>query len=191
MKPWFGVKSYKNKQCAVLVALRIHFTGWLCCSSTSALVLYIQIIIIKNVSSSTSHKKTPSFRLYVHTSYENLWPNPSPNAFPKLCERFSACFALEGRGTVPSFKFFLRLCMMSWGHFYVTERFCDFLKRHNLLIKIQPCLTFLWTTFCPYFLFLPTKPLSILVLAPLLHIICTNFLHFFGAIWEKFELCLV
>ena len=43
-------------------------------------------------------------------------PNPSPDAFPKLCERFSA-----------------RL-----GQFYVMERFCDFLKRHNLSIKLQP-----------------------------------------------------
>jgi hypothetical protein len=26
-------------------------------------------------------------------------PNPSPNAFPKLCERFSGRFLLKGRGT--------------------------------------------------------------------------------------------
>ena len=31
-------------------------------------------------------------------------PNPSPNAFPKLCKRFSARFQLIGRGTVPSFS---------------------------------------------------------------------------------------
>jgi hypothetical protein len=31
-------------------------------------------------------------------------PNPSPNAFPKLCERLSARFQKKGRGrTVPSF----------------------------------------------------------------------------------------
>ena len=46
-------------------------------------------------------------------------------------------------------KFSLRLSMISWGQFYVTERFCDLLIRHNLLIKLQPWLTFLWTTFCP------------------------------------------
>ena len=50
-------------------------------------------------------------------------------------------------------KFFLRLSMISLGQFYVTERFCNFLKRHNLLIKLQPWLTFLWTTFCPCFLY--------------------------------------
>ena len=46
----------------------------------------------------------------------------------------------------------LRLSIISWGQFYVTERFWDFLKRNNLLIKIQPWLTFLWTTFCPCFI---------------------------------------
>ena len=46
-------------------------------------------------------------------------------------------------------KFFLRLSMISWGQFYVTEEICEFLKRHNLLIKLQPWVTFLWTTFCP------------------------------------------
>jgi hypothetical protein len=61
-------------------------------------------------------------------------------------------------GTVPSFALwrdatcFLSLSMISWGQLYVTERFCDFLLRHNLLIKLQPWLTFLWTTFCPFFL---------------------------------------
>ena len=67
--------------------------------------------LIKNVSSSTSHKKTPSlrlslFRLSVFTSirlYENLWPNPSPNAFPKLCEHFSARFTQNGGGRFPLF----------------------------------------------------------------------------------------
>ena len=62
---------------------------------------------ITNVSSSTSHKK---IRLYVREfksvgvadqSLSKL--NPSPNAFPKLCERFSARLPLKGRGTVPSF----------------------------------------------------------------------------------------
>ena len=72
--------------------------------------------IIKNVSSSTSHKKTPSFRLYVFTSlrlsvflYENLWANPSPNDFPTLCEQFLACFPLkrEGDATVSSYALWL------------------------------------------------------------------------------------
>ena len=33
-------------------------------------------------------------------------PNPSPNAFPKLCEWFSGRFLLKGRGTrtVPSLR---------------------------------------------------------------------------------------
>ena len=33
-------------------------------------------------------------------------PNPSPNAFPKLCEGFSGQFLLKGRGTrtVPSLR---------------------------------------------------------------------------------------
>ena len=38
----------------------------------------------------------------------------------------------------------------SWGQFYVMERICEFLKRHNFLIKLQPWRTFLWTSFCPY-----------------------------------------
>ena len=50
-------------------------------------------------------------------------------------------------------KFFLKLSMISWGQFYVMKRFCDFFKRHNLLIKIQKWLTFLWTTFCPCLVF--------------------------------------
>ena len=53
------------------------------------------------------------------------------------------------KGTVPSFALWLRLSMISWGQFYVMERFCDFLKRDNLLIKLQPWLTFLETNFCP------------------------------------------
>ena len=53
--------------------------------------------LIKNVRSSTSHKKTPSLRLYVCTRiYEPC--NPSPNDFPTLCEQFSARFPLKERG---------------------------------------------------------------------------------------------
>ena len=80
--------------------------------------------IIKNVSSSTTHKKNsvftslrlsvfPSFRLSVFTSLRlSVYPslrlsvctriyepcNPSPNDFPTLCEQFSALFPLKGRG---------------------------------------------------------------------------------------------
>ena len=67
---------------------------------------FLRLIVIKKVSSSTSHKKTTSLCLSVFTSirlYENLWPNPTPNYFPKLCEQFSARFPLKGMGTVPSF----------------------------------------------------------------------------------------
>ena len=116
-----------------------HVLTWAC---------FYLFLIIKNVSSSTSHKKTPSFRLYVFTSlrlyvftslhlyifrslrlyvftriYENnsghilhqhswvvqpsmqLWITRSGtlNAFPKLCERFSALFPLKGSRMVPSF----------------------------------------------------------------------------------------
>ena len=56
-------------------------------------------LFIKNVSSSTSHKK---LRLYVCARiYDPI--NPSLNAFPKLCEQFSARFPLKGRETVSSF----------------------------------------------------------------------------------------
>ena len=75
-------------------------------------VLFFILILIKNISSSTSHKKAPSLRLSVRL-YGNLTvqelrpvsskPNPSPNAFPKLCARFSARIPLKGRATVPSF----------------------------------------------------------------------------------------
>ena len=50
-------------------------------------------------------------------------------------------------------KFFLRLSMISWGQFHVMERFCDFL---NITIKLQPWLTFLWTTYCPCLLLIIT-----------------------------------
>ena len=42
----------------------------------------------------------------------------------------------EGDGSLFCF-FFLRLSMISWGPFYVMESVCDFLKRHNLLIKFN------------------------------------------------------
>ena len=74
-----------------------------------------------------------------------MWAVLSP--FPSKREGDGSLFcALTKR------KCFLRLSMISWGQFYVTERFCDFLLLHNLLIKLQPWLTFLWTTFCPFFL---------------------------------------
>ena len=138
-------------------------------------------IIIKNVSSSTSHKKLrlsvftsislyvhtslrpyvftsirlyvhtslrpyifTSIRLYVHTSLRPyvftskrlVWAVLSP--FPSKREGDGSLFCALTRS-----KFLLRLSMILWGQFYVTERFCDFLKRHNLLIKLQPWLTFL------------------------------------------------
>ena len=73
-----------------------------------------------------------------------MWAVLSP--FPSKREGDGSLFCALTRR-----KFFLRLIMISWGQFYVTERFCDFLKRHNLLVKLQPWLTFLWTTFCRCF----------------------------------------
>ena len=43
-------------------------------------------------------------------------------------------------------KFFLRLSMISWGKFYVMERFCDFSKRHNLYLpSYGQHFSFFWT----------------------------------------------
>ena len=74
-----------------------------------------------------------------------MWAVLSPFSYKREGDSSLFC-ALTRR------KFFLRLSIILWGQFYVTERFCNFLKRHNLLIKLQPWLTFLWTTFCPCFI---------------------------------------
>ena len=118
-------------------------------------IIIINSYIFKNVSFSTSHKKNSVFtfiRPYVFTRiYDPTLPLMlSPN-YVSGSQPFS--FKREGDGSLfcasTRRKFFLRLSMISWGPFYVTERFCDFLKRHNLLIKLQPWLTFLWKTFYP------------------------------------------
>ena len=93
---WFNSMSTNNFTVAIerkkSTVFFNHFVFW----STD---------IIKNVSSSTSHKKTPSLRLSVFPSlrlsvctriYEPC--NPSPNDFPTLCDQFSARFPLKGRG---------------------------------------------------------------------------------------------
>ena len=143
-----------NKILCLEVKNNLHNPRLVQISSTNrGLFLYSILFLIKNVSFSTSHKKNSVFTSI--RLYENLWPNPSPNAFPKLYQQFSAHFPLKRERDDFLFcaltrrKFLLRLNMNSWGQFYVTERFYDFLKLHNLLIKLQPWLMFLWTTFCP------------------------------------------
>ena len=69
--------------------------------------------------------------------------------FPSKREGDSSLFCGLTRHT-----FFLRLSMISWGQFYVTERFCSFLKTSQSFDQIQPWLMFLWTTFCPCFSYL-------------------------------------
>ena len=71
-----------------------------------------------------------------------MWTVLSP--FPSKREGDGSLFCALTRR-----NFFLRLSMISWGQFNVMERFCDFLKRNNLLIKLKHWLSFLWTTFCP------------------------------------------
>ena len=81
-------------------------------------------------------------------------PNPSPNAYPKICERFSARFPLKGRGTAPSFAlwrdaiFFLRLSMISWGQFYVMEGVLRFLKTSQSFDQITTSTYVLMDNFC-------------------------------------------
>ena len=60
--------------------------------------------IIKNVSSSTSHKKRSIFTGISENNSTFIF-----DPFPKLCERFWAQFPLKGRGTVPFFASFM-LC---------------------------------------------------------------------------------
>jgi hypothetical protein len=88
-----------NISVARLKNTSLTYHKWFCI--LGAPIIFSSIVIcnvIKNVSSSTSHKKTPSFRLYVCTRiYEPS--KPSPNDFPTLCEQFSARFPLKGRGT--------------------------------------------------------------------------------------------
>ena len=58
-------------------------------------VILYKIHFIKNVSSSTTHKKTlklPNYGILASA-------NPSPNDFPTLCKQFTARFPLKGRGT--------------------------------------------------------------------------------------------
>ena len=98
-------------------------------------------MIIKNASSSTSHKKLrlyvfPSLCLYVFMPLP-LYFNPtiplmlSPN-YVSSCKPDSN----KREGDVSLFcywcrrKFFLRLSMISWGQFYVMEIFCNFLMSH-------------------------------------------------------------
>ena len=69
-----------------------------------------------------------------------MWAVLSP--FPSKREGDGSLFCALTRR-----KFFFRLSMISWGQFYVTERYCDFLKRLNLLIKILPWLTFFLSLF--------------------------------------------
>ena len=91
---------------------------------------------------------------------------PFPYSFPKIMWAVLSPFPSKREGDGSLFcaltrrKFFWRLSMISWGQFYVTEMFCDFLLRHNLLIKLQPWLTFLWTTFCPCFNLKPKYTLN-------------------------------
>ena len=103
---------------------------------------YIKAYIIKNVSSSTSHKTTSSS---VFTSIRLY-------AFPKLCERFSARFPLKGRRI-----FFLRLSMISWGQFYGTERFCNFFKTSQSFDQYKTLTYVLIDNFLSLFLLHLTK----------------------------------
>ena len=100
--------------------------------------------IIKNVSSFTSHKKNPSLCLSVFTSVQEFnsvraetcfWVNltlslmlspnhvssSQPDSHQKRGGRFPFLLFDET-------QFFLRLSMISWGQFYVMQRFCDFLN---------------------------------------------------------------
>ena len=90
-----------RKKKIIYYVCRVFF---LCIGLATNILIILSLLIIKNVSSSTSHKKTlclyvfPSLRLSVCTRiYEPC--NPSPNDFPTLCEQFSARFPLKGRGT--------------------------------------------------------------------------------------------
>ena len=87
---------------------------------------FSQGIFIKNIGSSTSYKKNSvclrEFKKIILLAHSYLSkPNPSPYAFPKLREHFSARFPLKGRETVPSFalwiwkrntNFYIRLSMI-------------------------------------------------------------------------------
>ena len=73
--------------------------------------------ILKNVSSSTTHKKT--LKLW-NCQTLKLWnygilasANPSPNDFPTLCKQFSARFPLKGSAMVPSFALWLNFWIIS------------------------------------------------------------------------------
>ena len=111
-------------------------------------------LFVKNVSSSTS-KKNPVFTSIRHYVCTRIYDTTLPlMLFPNYVRSSQPVSIEKGGGWFPLLRFdetqiFLK--MISWGKFYVTERFCDFLKRLNLLIKLQLWLTFLWTTFCPCF----------------------------------------
>ena len=59
--------------------------------------MYRFLRVVKNLSSSTSHKKNSFLSLHNSENVRKIFlahsflskPNPSPKAFPKLCERFS------------------------------------------------------------------------------------------------------
>ena len=82
---------------------RLHLRLFIVIYLISPTVCVLGVIVIKNVSSSTTNKKTlklPNCQTLKLWNYEILAPaNPSPNYFPTLCKQFSARFPLKGRGT--------------------------------------------------------------------------------------------
>ena len=113
---------YKDIQPSILLSLYISISLYLefWCFTASSAITKIQVY------------RHPAIYLSFYLSislYLESWcfkassviskPNPSPNYFLKLRERFSAQFPLKGRGTVPALymetrrKFFIRLSMIS------------------------------------------------------------------------------
>ena len=121
-------------------------------------------------------------RIYDPTLPQIMWAVLSP--FPSKRGRFPLL-------RFDKTQFFLKLSMISWGQFYVTERFCDFFKRHNLLIKLQPWLMLLWTTSVLVFNdFKSTEVTFYLLLQEMLLVGTFSFLNLIAFILKTFSLSL-
>ena len=148
-------------------------------------VAFIICFIFKNLSSSISHKKIrlsvyKSLRLYVCTRiYENnsghilhqhsgvvqpamqlritRSPNPSPNAFPKLCERFSARFPIKERDGFLFCSLTRRIFFLKVKHYTMMPVLCcgevmSFFNTSQSFYQITTLTYVLMDNFCPCFI---------------------------------------